>query len=83
MTSGASRRHPRPGDVLKLTAQASVQFIGSGALTMRVISIDSRTTYVGWAWLTGYVLDTHGNAVERREVFVQEAGLIWVDPASL
>lgn len=50
---------------------------------MRVISIDSRTTYVGWAWLTGYVLDTHGNAVERREVFVQEAGLIWVDPASL
>lgn len=68
--------------MLKLTAKASVQFIGSGPLTMRVISIDSRTTYVGWACLTGYVLDANGNAIGRREVFVQEDGLIWVDPTS-
>lgn len=66
--------------MLRLTPQASVQFIGSGPLTVRVISVDARATYVGWAWLTGYVLDAHGNAVERRELFVQADGLIWVDP---
>ncbi|MFD0819345.1 hypothetical protein [Micromonospora zhanjiangensis] len=33
-------------------------------------------TYDGWVWLTGYELDAEGNAVERREVYVQLAGLL-------
>jgi hypothetical protein len=40
-----------------------------------VISVCPKPTYRGWAWLTGYQLDDRGNAVEKREIFVQLAGL--------
>jgi hypothetical protein len=33
------------------------------------------TTYAGWVWLKGYVLNRNGEAVEQREIFVQIAGL--------
>jgi hypothetical protein len=32
-------------------------------------------TYTGWVWLDGYQLDESGDAVERRSIFVQVAGL--------
>ncbi len=65
----------RPGDVLRLDAASSVQFADDRAITFRVIRVDERPTYEGWVWLTGYELDCSGAAVERREVFVQVAGL--------
>ena len=65
----------RPGDVLRLDSAASVQFADDRAITFRVIRVDERPTYEGWVWLTGYELDPSGAAVERREVFVQVAGL--------
>ncbi|MEQ4302497.1 hypothetical protein ABNF97_14060 [Plantactinospora sp. B6F1] len=71
---------PRPGEVLRIGAAASVQFAGDRALLLRVVSVCDRPTYYGWIWLTGYVLDRHGEAVERREVYVRIAGLHRVPP---
>jgi hypothetical protein len=40
-----------------------------------VISISLKPTYDGWIWLAGYVLDQRGQAVAKREIFVQLAGV--------
>ncbi|MFI2650167.1 hypothetical protein [Micromonospora fulviviridis] len=67
-------RPPKPGDELWIGREASVQFAGQ-RFVFRVISVCPKPTYPGWAWITGYVLDNRGNAVDRREIFVQLAGL--------
>ncbi|MEQ4300860.1 hypothetical protein ABNF97_05615 [Plantactinospora sp. B6F1] len=66
---------PRPGDLLRIDGRASVQFSGDRALVFRVVSVDPKPTYHGWVWLSGYVLDGRGEAVGKREVYVQLAGL--------
>lgn len=66
---------PEPGDVLLIGAEASVQFAGGRGFRFRVISVDRKWTYEGWVWLTGYVIDSAGDAAERREIFVQRRGL--------
>jgi hypothetical protein len=66
---------PKPGDVLYVNRQASVQFAGDRTLIFRVIKVSDRPTYHGWIWLTGYVLDQKGNALDRREIYVRTAGL--------
>jgi hypothetical protein len=66
---------PKPGDVLLIGREASVQFAGDRRLKLRVISVDRKWTYNGWVWLTGYVIDRDGSAAERREIFVQRRGL--------
>ncbi|MFY1653682.1 hypothetical protein ACN27J_22720 [Solwaraspora sp. WMMB762] len=66
---------PKPGDVLIIGREASVQFADDRAIRLRVIAVDRKWTYDGWIWLTGYVIDRHGNAAERREIFVQRHGL--------
>ncbi|MBE1485866.1 hypothetical protein [Plantactinospora soyae] len=66
---------PSAGDLVLIDGRASVQFAGDRALRMRVQSVDRRPTYYGWCWITGYVLDQYGDAVDRREVYVQIAGL--------
>ncbi|WFE52023.1 hypothetical protein [Micromonospora sp. WMMD1155] len=65
----------KPGDLLLIGAACSVQFTGDRALRLRLVSVDERPTYEGWVWLTGYVLNDKGLAVDKREVFVQQAGL--------
>jgi hypothetical protein len=52
-----------------------VQFAGESAIILRVIRVHERPTYDGWCWLEGYQLDANGDARERREIFVQTAGL--------
>ena len=64
----------RPGDIVHVGPEASVQFSGDRALTLRVIRVDPRVTYDGWIWLDGYVLGPAGNALQRRRVFVRQAG---------
>lgn len=64
-----------PGDLLLIGEACSVQFTGDRALRFRLVSVDPRPTYQGWVWLTGYVLNDKGLAVDKREVFVQQAGL--------
>jgi hypothetical protein len=65
---------PRSGDVLRVTRAASVQF--TEPMLFRVIRVHDWPTYEGWAWLDGYQLDNSGDAVARRSIFVQSAGLL-------
>ena len=64
---------PRSGDVLHVTRAASVQFIEP--LLFRVIRVHDWQTYHGWVWLDGYELNSAGEAVDRRSIFVQINGL--------
>ena len=64
---------PRSGDVLRVTKAASVQF--SQPMFFRVIRVHDWKTYDGWAWLDGYQLNSAGDAVERRTIYVQLNGL--------
>jgi hypothetical protein len=64
---------PRAGDVVRVTKDASVQF--NEPLLFRVIRVHDWPTYDGWIWLDGYQLNTAGDAVERRSIFVQVKGL--------
>ena len=64
---------PRAGDVLRIARAASVQF--TEPILFRVIRLHDWNTYYGWAWLDGYQLNTAGDAVERRSIFVQLHGL--------
>jgi hypothetical protein len=73
---------PKPGDVLHVGNDASVQFSGDRSLLFRVIKVCDRPTYEGWVWLTGYAIDRAGNAVDRREIYVQRAGLRLINAAS-
>lgn len=66
---------PRSGDVVYLGPAANVQFGGGRGFYFRVIRVHDWTTYDGWMWLDGYQLNRRGEAVERRSVFVQIAGL--------
>lgn len=73
---------PRAGDVLAVGRDASVQF-GFHPIRFRVIRVmedETRDTYADWAWIDGYELGANGEAVERRQIFVQPAGLRWVEP---
>lgn len=69
---------PAVGDVLHVTKDASVQFITRSILfrVIRVMEDQTRRTFAGWMWLEGYEIDNvTGDAVERRQIFVQVAGL--------
>lgn len=69
---------PRSGDVLRVTKSASVQF--AEPMLFRVIRVHDWPTYDGWTWLDGYQLDSSGDAVERRSIFVLIDGLQQVAP---
>ena len=59
--------------MLRVTKAASVQF--SQPMLFRVIRVHEWKTYDGWAWLDGYQLNSAGDAVERRSIFVRLEGL--------
>jgi hypothetical protein len=56
-----------------VTRAASVQFVVP--IYFRVIRVHDWPTYDGWVWLDGYELNSVGDAVERRTIFVQVHGL--------
>ncbi|MFI6227088.1 hypothetical protein ACIBCR_07165 [Micromonospora echinospora] len=62
------------GDLFEVTAAASVQFTVR-PIVFRLIRVLDRVTFDGWIWLDGYQLDARGDAVARRSIFVQPAGL--------
>jgi hypothetical protein len=64
---------PQTGDVLVVDQRASVQFLRP--MLFRVIRVLDRSTYDGWMWIDGYQLNAAGDAVARREIWVQPAGL--------
>ena len=63
----------RSGDILHVTRAASVQF--AVPILFRVIRVHDWPTYEGWVWLDGYQLNSQGDAVERRSIFVRVSGL--------
>src|SRR4051794_7434833 len=63
---------PRSGDVIHVTKAASVQF--ATPMLFRVIRVHDWPTYEGWIWLDGYELNSSGDAVERRAIFVPGGG---------
>ncbi|GLY24847.1 hypothetical protein Misp04_45790 [Micromonospora sp. NBRC 101691] len=63
----------RAGDLMEVTREASVQFVRP--FLFRVIRVLDLVTYDGWVWLDGYQLNAKGDAVARRAIFVQPAGL--------
>ncbi|SCL41349.1 hypothetical protein GA0074692_6271 [Micromonospora pallida] len=64
---------PGAGDLVLVTRAASVQFVTP--IMFRVIRVLDWVTFDGWVWLDGYQLDKKGDAVARRSIFVQPAGL--------
>ncbi|MER5704276.1 hypothetical protein ABT023_20380 [Micromonospora sp. NPDC002296] len=76
----AGPRKPQGGDLLHVTRAASVQFVRP--IVFRVIRVhDDWHTYHGWLWLDGYEIDAKGDAVARRSIYVQPAGLRWLAAA--
>jgi hypothetical protein len=74
-------RSPRPGDVVRLDAAASVQFGGASARTVRVLEVHDWPTCVGWVWLRVRVLHPAAPVGSRvRDVFVQLHGLRPAEP---
>ena len=69
---------PQSGDVLVVGKAASVQF--THPILFRVIRVLDIETYEGCRWLEGYELNNAGDAVERRQIFVQVAGLRMAQP---
>jgi hypothetical protein len=63
----------KAGDLVQVTREASVQFVNP--MFFRVIRVLDWVTFDGWVWLDGYQLDKKGDAVARRSIFVQPAGL--------
>ncbi|WP_432959244.1 hypothetical protein [Micromonospora haikouensis] len=70
---------PKPGDLVQVTRAASVQFVEP--IRCRVVRMLDWITYDGWVWLDVYQLDGKGDAVARRSIFVQPAGLRVLRPA--
>lgn len=64
---------PRCGDVLRISREASVQF--STPILFRVIRVRDRRPYNGWLWLDGYQLNSSGEAVRQRSIYVRAGGL--------
>ena len=63
----------RAGTLLHIGRAASVQFVSP--IWFRLIRVLDWVTYDGWVWLDGYQLDAKGDAIARRTIFVQKAGL--------
>nr|WP_309244386.1 hypothetical protein [Micromonospora parastrephiae] len=63
----------RAADLLLVDRSASPQFVVP--IRFRLIRILDRVTYDGWAWLDGYQVNRSGQAIARREIYVQPANL--------
>ncbi|MFI6226986.1 hypothetical protein ACIBCR_06650 [Micromonospora echinospora] len=70
----------KAGDLLHVTRAASVQFVTP--IMFRLIRVLDRPTFDGWLWLDGYQLNDKGDAVARRKLFVQPAGLRKLSPSA-
>ncbi|MFC8848409.1 MULTISPECIES: hypothetical protein [unclassified Micromonospora] len=69
----------KAGDLVQVTRAASVQFVEP--IMCRVIRVLDWITYDQWCWLDVYQLNDKGDAVARRSIFVQPAGLRLQRPA--
>ncbi|MGQ5259156.1 hypothetical protein ACTWLT_00200 [Micromonospora sp. ZYX-F-536] len=63
----------RSGDLLRLTRAASPQYVRP--IVVRVIRVLDWPTYHGWLWIDAYELDSKGDAVARRSLYVLVEGV--------
>jgi hypothetical protein len=61
--------HLQAGELLWVDRTASVQFVEP--ILIRLIRVLDQPTYDGWAWIEVYQMDRSGDAIARREIFVQ------------
>ncbi|WP_221326197.1 hypothetical protein [Actinoplanes sp. L3-i22] len=66
--------------LLRVGRAASVQF--AALILLRVIRVYDWMTYDGWIWLDGYEINSAGEAMARRSIFVQVRGLRQIAPQS-
>ncbi|MEV4658891.1 hypothetical protein [Micromonospora sp. NPDC049301] len=66
----------RSGDLLRLTRAASPQYVRP--IVVRVIRVLDWPTYQGWLWIDAYELDSKGDAVARRSLYVLVEGVQWM-----
>jgi len=71
---GQPPRLPAVGETLFIGPAASVQF--SRPILIRVIAVNDQTSCDGWIYIDGYQITKTGQAIERRTIFVQAAGLV-------
>jgi len=64
----------RAGMVVYVDREASVQFAPDHAIHFRLIRWE-KSAYDGWIWAAGYQLNAAGDAVDRRDLFLQYEGL--------
>ncbi|GGM57758.1 hypothetical protein GCM10011608_48340 [Micromonospora sonchi] len=62
-----------PG-VYLLTREASPQF-GNPIMVRVIRELTDRQTYHGWTWIDCYQLDRHGDATDKRQLFVRPEGM--------
>jgi hypothetical protein len=67
---------PLPGDVVLITKQASVQFAVVPAFWFVVYRVEPPLAFPDMCWIHGAVLDTIGEATERRSLYVRQRGLL-------
>jgi hypothetical protein len=65
-----------PGRTVLVGADCGVQFAGGRHLILRVIDVTASKSWDGMAWISGYVLDHKGEAVDKRELYVITDGLL-------
>ncbi len=75
-------RKIKTGDVLKLDGRAGILY-KIRPIHVRVIKTLEPTVSYDGEWIDAYELDDDGNAVERRDLFVQPSGVELVDPQSM
>ncbi|MET8310411.1 hypothetical protein [Micromonospora sp. NPDC005173] len=66
----------RSGDLLRLTRAASPQYVRP--IVVRVIRVLDWPTYHGWLWIDAYELNSKGDAVARRSLYVLVEGVHWM-----
>ena len=65
----------KPGAVVYVGASASIQF-RSRPIYFRVAKVLNWPVSDGWIWLRGYEVNILGEALLRRHIFVQAAGVV-------
>jgi len=69
------------GHTVLIGRACGVQFGDGRHLVLRVIDAEPSKYWDGMAWISGYVLDTGGKAVDKREVYVIVDGLRVAEPS--
>lgn len=66
---------PKAGTLLMIDRDASIQFAACPFVARMMKPQDWPATWDGWVWLNVYQLDSSGDALEQRSIYVNLAGM--------